>query len=74
MADYVPDVSFCKQKSGTLTVTRIQRLPCGTYTCSKKIALCTNWNDSAERRAEVEQIGKIFSRASQVVIWLGPES
>jgi hypothetical protein len=37
-------------------------------------AICINQADQSERAAEVAHMSAIFSRASQVVAWLGPES
>jgi hypothetical protein len=37
-------------------------------------AICINQDDLAERSAEVLEMGSIYSRAEQVVVWLGPSS
>jgi Heterokaryon incompatibility protein (HET) len=37
-------------------------------------AICINQDDSAERSAEVLEMGSIYSRARQVIVWLGPSS
>ena len=37
-------------------------------------ALCINQQDLGERSAQVQRMADIYSRASRVVIWLGPES
>jgi hypothetical protein len=35
--------------------------------------VCINQDDVEERSAEVSRMGTIYSRAHQVIIWLGPE-
>ena len=37
-------------------------------------ALCINQQDLDERSAQIQRMGDIYSKASRVVIWLGPES
>lgn len=37
-------------------------------------AICINQGDLAEKNAEVGRMGNIYSRAYQVVVWLGPET
>lgn len=37
-------------------------------------ALCINQRDDAERSAQVQKMQKIYGRASEVLIWLGPEA
>jgi hypothetical protein len=37
-------------------------------------AICINQDDVVERNAEVRRMGSIYSEASRVVVWLGPES
>lgn len=37
-------------------------------------AICINQNDIDERNAQVKRMGFIYSLASRVVIWLGPEA
>jgi hypothetical protein len=37
-------------------------------------AICINQDDLAERSAEVLEMGSIYSRAEQVVVWVGPSS
>jgi len=36
-------------------------------------AICINQKDDGERSTEVSRIGIIYSRAQQVIVWLGPE-
>ena len=37
-------------------------------------ALCINQQDLDERSAQVQRMGDIYSKASRVIVWLGPES
>jgi hypothetical protein len=37
-------------------------------------AICINQSDSEERAAQVRLMGKIYSLAEKVLVWLGPES
>lgn len=42
------------------------------YECIWADAVCINQRDVDERSAQVALMGKIYSQASQVVVWLGP--
>lgn len=37
-------------------------------------AICINQQDIGERSAQVGRMGSIYSRATQVIVWLGPEA
>ena len=37
-------------------------------------AICVNQQDSAERGHQVKRMAAVYSMASQVIVWLGPES
>lgn len=37
-------------------------------------AVCINQADTEERSSQVAQMGRIYQRATQVMIWVGPES
>ncbi|PMD22488.1 hypothetical protein NA56DRAFT_533517, partial [Hyaloscypha hepaticicola] len=37
-------------------------------------AICINQDDDVERSAEVLEMGSIYARAKQVIVWLGPSS
>ena len=37
-------------------------------------SICINQNDTAERSAQVNLMGEIYSTASQVIVWLGTEN
>ena len=37
-------------------------------------AICINQQDEVERNSQVSQIGTLYALASQVIVWLGPES
>ncbi|KAH8777798.1 heterokaryon incompatibility protein-domain-containing protein [Diaporthe sp. PMI_573] len=43
-----------------------------SHGCVWADAVCINQHDLAERSAQVALMGRIYSQASQVVVWLGP--
>ncbi|KAN0103387.1 HET domain containing protein [Hyaloscypha variabilis] len=73
------DIFVGKRGNQTIKVTQnlAHALPCLRYPDKpRKIwidAICVNQQDPEERSSQVKRMADIFSMASQVVVWLGPE-
>ncbi|PMD43718.1 HET-domain-containing protein [Hyaloscypha variabilis F] len=73
------DIFVGKRGNQTIKVTQnlAHALPCLRYPDKpRKLwidAICVNQQDPEERSSQVKRMADIYSMASQVVVWLGPE-